>query len=200
MDITVNQELSNHTSDASLKLHLGFQECTPHTCGWLGGDTVNTFMPYPQHDRSARALDWRRLNKNIVEAEQACQALENPNYGWQHHPAVEMWRGHYAELVHYGVAMYREWQRRYDDGERGGNRSHKSGERLVQRYRELAPYIGDDYAPPDWLGDERLHSSHRACLLAKDGEWYGQFGWSEQPTPPGDDGRWPYWWPGGDSA
>jgi hypothetical protein len=41
---------------------------------------------------------------------------------------------------------------------------------------------------PPWLGDERLHASHRSNLLRKDPEHYGQFEWTEP-----DD--LPYWWP-----
>ena len=41
---------------------------------------------------------------------------------------------------------------------------------------------------PPWLGDERLHSTHRANLLRKDPQWYGQFQWTEDPGTG-------YWWP-----
>ena len=34
---------------------------------------------------------------------------------------------------------------------------------------------------PDWIGDERIHKSHRSNLLRKDGEFYKQYGWTE-PT------------------
>jgi len=39
-----------------------------------------------------------------------------------------------------------------------------------------------------YSGEEKLHSSHRAALLLKDQEWYGQFGWTEEPGME-------YWWP-----
>ena len=32
--------------------------------------------------------------------------------------------------------------------------------------------------------DEKFHSSHRANLLRKDSEWYGQYGWDENPESP----------------
>jgi hypothetical protein len=34
---------------------------------------------------------------------------------------------------------------------------------------------------PTWLGDERVHSSHRSNLLRKDAEFYGTKGWPEGP-------------------
>lgn len=54
---------------------------------------------------------------------------------------------------------------------------------------------------PEWLArddelTEAVISSHRACLLAKDFDWYSQFGWSEAPTPQDPlTGKWPYVWP-----
>lgn len=154
---------------------------------------MQTFLPYPSYRKSASVLDDRRLNKQIVECEQIIKALENPDYGWQHHPAVNMWRGKYANLVKYGVAMYDEWQRRFDDGERGGKRDHKSGERITRRYRDLAPFA-DSLKPPSWLGNEALHRSHRSCLLAKDEQYYRRF-WPELKAAHKVDGHWPYVWP-----
>lgn len=41
---------------------------------------------------------------------------------------------------------------------------------------------------PPWLGDERVHSSHRANLLRKKYAHYSQFGWKETPVKG-------YYWP-----
>jgi hypothetical protein len=41
---------------------------------------------------------------------------------------------------------------------------------------------------PSWLGDERVHSSHRSNLLRKRPEHYGLLGWTEGPDMP-------YHWP-----
>lgn len=150
---------------------------------------MNTFLPHKSFSKSARALDNRRLCKQITECEQILKALRDPDYGWQHHPAVQMWRGYEKALIVYGLYCYSEWKHRYVVGKRGGKLSHKSGQRLIS----TALYAGA-YKRPSWLGDERLHTSHRACLLAKDPDWYGQFDWTEDPTPRTEDG-WPYWWP-----
>lgn len=49
---------------------------------------------------------------------------------------------------------------------------------------------------PAWTRDEDFISSQRACLLYKDPDWYGQFGWTERPTGPSPmTGKWPYKWP-----
>src|SRR5215213_3292474 len=41
---------------------------------------------------------------------------------------------------------------------------------------------------PPWLGDERVHASHRAALVRKDPEFYG-------PVFPDADPSVPYFWP-----
>lgn len=132
---------------------------------------MQTFLPYPNYYRSLECLDGRRLRNQVFR-----EGKTLINGGWPHHPASKMWRGHYHDLALYcleglrvlrmrGVA-YQEWERYY---------------RVL---REVFP----DNGPPPWLGDERLHSSHRANLLRKDPEWYGQFGWTEKPATG-------YWWP-----
>jgi hypothetical protein len=41
---------------------------------------------------------------------------------------------------------------------------------------------------PHWLGDERIHASHRSNLIRKDPAHYSQFNWSESADIP-------YYWP-----
>ena len=51
--------------------------------------------------------------------------------------------------------------------------------------------VEEAYGPilmPRWLGDEKLHASHRSNLLKKDPEYYGRYNWKES-----DD--LPYHWP-----
>lgn len=47
---------------------------------------------------------------------------------------------------------------------------------------------------PPWLGNKQFHSAHRAILLAKNYDWYKQFGWAEKPAEKVN-GKWPYVWP-----
>lgn len=49
-------------------------------------------------------------------------------------------------------------------------------------------FTAKDMKVPPWLGDERVHASHRSNLLRKDPVWYGQFDWTDNPTDP-------YVWP-----
>jgi hypothetical protein len=87
---------------------------------------------------------------------------------WSNHPAVKMWRGYSIALLLYGDVMIAEWVRR----------GYKNNMLLWLDFHNF----WDEVLLPNWLGDERLHSSHRANLLRKDPEYYGQFGWTEEPT------------------
>lgn len=128
---------------------------------------MQTFLPYPDFARSAACLDYRRLGKQRVEAWQIYQALTRPDYGWQNHPAVKMWRGYPKTLLTYGMAVCEAWlERGYKDT-------------LLDRFTyEWDSHSNDN---PKWLGEEPFHSSHRAALLFKDPKHYSTFGWSEQP-------------------
>jgi len=143
---------------------------------------VQTFLPYPDFARSARALDRRRLGKQRVETLQVLRAATVPGYGWYRHPATAMWSGHLPALVAYGRAMVDEWTAR------GG--ADSTGWQI----REFAPEAWDHYpddgvaVPPPWLGDEALHRSHRSNLLRKDEGLYREL-FPEDPA--GLDYVWP---------
>jgi len=137
---------------------------------------MQTFLPLSNFSETARCLDFKRLGKQRVEAWQILQALENPKYGWQNHPAKKMWEGHNRLLCLYGLAICDEWiSRMFRDSLR------------VKFYSELVRlddlWFDGKYSEkyPEWLGEEKLHSSHRAALLAKNYNYYKQFKWSEEP-------------------
>jgi hypothetical protein len=153
---------------------------------------MQTFLPYPSFSESARVLDSKRLNKQILEATQILRILarlrkgEKP--GYMHHPAVKAWAGCEWTLFKYIGDCCRLWFWRNNP-----ERLHKCyiqafdiigdvGKMYVLRHpgdpRDL--YI-DKKAVPCWLGNPAVHSAHRARLLAKDPEHYGQFGWTEEP-------------------
>jgi hypothetical protein len=125
---------------------------------------MQTFLPYPSFAASARALDTSRLGKQRVETLQILRALEFPDYGWQSHPAVRMWRGRTAALVRYGLDCVAEWTAR----------GH--GDSTAAQILEFAPSVehcsqqqlAEQGLLPAWLGDQRIHLSHQSQLLAKD--------------------------------
>ncbi len=133
---------------------------------------MQTFLPYPDFTQSLACLDRARLGKQRVEAKQILLALTQPEYGWQSHPAVSMWRGHGSALATYGRICCEVWQDRgYDDS-------------LWHFFYEQETGGG----MPGWFGSSDLHASHRSNLLRKDPIWYGRYGWTEGPDLP-------YVWP-----
>lgn len=124
---------------------------------------MQTFLPYPDFRESAQCLDYRRLGKQRVEAMQILKALRGETKGWVNHPATKMWSGYEDALGLYMNVMIDEWI------SRGYNNT-------MQKYEFDNTYLVD---LPPWFGDEEFHASHRANLLRKDPEHYGQFNWEE---------------------
>lgn len=133
---------------------------------------VQTFLPYPDFEESARVLDPKRLGKQRVECIQVLRGLTVPTYGWRHHPAVKMWRGHEEALGRYAFTVCEVWtELGFGDtcAATIGSELAAHGVRAVRTQPELA----EAGALPSWLGDEDFHRSHRSSLLRKDPEHYG---------------------------
>lgn len=133
---------------------------------------MQTFLPFARFDKSARALDDRRLGKQRVEALQILRALTYERYGWKNHPAVRMWAGYEEALLAYAVAVCREWCARgfADTCEaKMANDAAAAGLARVPRTQDELAAAG---ALPAWLGDEAFHRSHRSALVRKDPEVY----------------------------
>ena len=129
---------------------------------------MQTFLPYPEFARSAEVLDVPRLGKQRVETLQVLRALELGDYGWRSHPVVRMWRGRTPALVAYGLAVVRVWTRL--------GHADSTHELIAEFAPEVEPLTQADLARrgllPSWLGDERLHRSHRSALVRKDPAFY----------------------------
>jgi len=139
---------------------------------------VNTFLPYEDFYESAKALDYRRLGKQRVEALQILRANLGLTAGWVNHPASKMWKGHEACLAVYGLAMCKEWV--------GRGFKDSCTDKFKDLFKQCKQGIISD---PYWLGDSDLHLSHQSNLLRKDPVYYGRYGWEVS-----DD--LPYVWPG----
>ena len=133
---------------------------------------MQTFLPYADFEESARALDPKRLGKQRVECIQVLRGLTVPTYGWRHHPAVKMWRGHEEALGRYAFTVCEVWtELGFGDtcAATLGSDLAAYGVSSVRSQPELAA-AG---ALPSWLGDEEFHRSHRSSLLRKDPDFYG---------------------------
>lgn len=132
---------------------------------------MQTFLPYPDFKMSMQCLDNKRLGNQVYR-----EGKTLINGGWKNHPASKMWRGYERALALYCLAGLDELENR-------GRSYPQHREDFIDKLNSLP-----DNGMPPWIGDPRLHSSHRANLLRKDAEWYGQFGWKETP-------REGYFWP-----
>ncbi len=148
---------------------------------------MQTFLPYRDFTRSSQVLDSPRLGKQRVETLQVLRALELGEYGWRNHPVVKMWRGRTAALVLYGLENVRAW--------RGRGHADSTYDLIAEFAPEVESATQADLAAegllPSWLGDGRVHVSHRSALVRKDPDVYRPV-FGDVP----DD--LPYHWPDGD--
>jgi hypothetical protein len=122
---------------------------------------MQTFLPYQNFSESAKCLDRQRLGKQRVENLQILKALNDPDYGWQNHPAVKMWRGRRGALLMYQEAICFEWT----------SRGYK--DTCLEKSKNLVVDIPpSEWFAPFWLGNYDLHKSHRSNLLRKDPDHY----------------------------
>lgn len=134
---------------------------------------MQTFLPYKSFERSAKCLDNKRLGKQRVEVLQILKALLQPSSrcakAWGKHPAVRMWKGYESYLFLYGTEICGEWKKR-------GYRDSCWKKMLKLFKRNLRRFL-----VPPWLGDRKLHSSHKSALLNKNYNWYKRFKWKVKP-------------------
>ena len=138
---------------------------------------MQTFLPSSSFEESAKWLDDRRLNKQILEARTIYGIIISGKAegAWVNHPITKMWRKYPEALTLYYNECLHQWK-----DIRHRNHSYKMI--IVDKY-----YVSF----PLWLGDNRLHSSHRANLLRKDYDFYRKYGWDEQFM---EYWKMPYWW------
>lgn len=119
---------------------------------------MQTFLPYPDFEKSAKVLHFKHLGKQRVEAKQIFQALTQ-NKGWVHHPATKMWAGYEYQLLQYGKAICEEWiGRGYNDS-------------LLTQFTAAQVGLKDTGLPP-WMGVKEFHEAHRSNLMRKKPEYY----------------------------
>jgi hypothetical protein len=147
---------------------------------------MQTFLPLPDYQQSLECLDPRRLGNQIWR-----EAKTLARGGWANHPASRMWRGYTGSLCEYALVGLEVLR---DRNPKHGYGSGKFYAHVWDFFSELKSRQPHCLEPP-WLGCEEFHSSHRAALLFKDPDWYGQFDWSESPSVPDHKGSLPYVWP-----
>lgn len=136
---------------------------------------MQVFVPLPNFNDSRKVLDKKRLFKQVIEIRQILAGMgmkveknDGTFYRPTHknHPIYKTWEDQQGCLMHYHDLLLYECQQRNIKT----NIKNFFPDSLLHKF---------DY--PSWWGREDFHSRHRAALLAKNPEWYGQFGWSEEP-------------------
>jgi hypothetical protein len=133
---------------------------------------MQTFLPQSNYSISARILDNKRLNKQILEGYQILNVLSGKSKtgGWRNHPAVLMWKGFERGLWDYVQAMIAEAKSR-------GIKTENNEANL----NNLKDICWDDWGNtiPDYFQDEnkliRIVTTHRANLFKKDPLLYAPF-------------------------
>lgn len=120
---------------------------------------MQTFLPFPDFNLSAQALDKRRATKQLVECIQILNVLCGLSEGWKHHPAVRMWRGHEGALIEYASVVLDVCLSVH---------KIKFTEATINKVYAFAEIVSEDsWAMPTWLGDNNFHQSHQSNLNRK---------------------------------
>lgn len=147
---------------------------------------MQTFLPYPDFEQSAKCLDRARLGKQRIEVVQLLKTLLGISNGWKNHPACKMWKGYEAALAQYGLAICTEWISR---GYRDQQRAVIEG--LIRDHGLTTVEM------PHWLNDARIQDTHRSALIMKAAHHYAKQ-WPGHPYMVKEEGKpLPYYWPEG---
>lgn len=126
---------------------------------------MQTFLPESDFNKTAKHLDRKRLIKQSVENLQILKSLAglyNKSGAWKNHPAVKMWKGHEDWLFLYNESIIKEiLMRGYK------NNTYIEFDKIYEDN-----FLGLESDKPWWLGDEKLHYSHKGRLFEKDPEKY----------------------------
>ena len=149
---------------------------------------MQTFLPYPDFDKTASVLDYKRLGKQRVETLQIVLGILRINPDgtpktskrtWGDHVVGIMWSSSLDSLLDYQTSIIKEWVGRgYRDT------CLDKTKLAIQRAAKPEHFQGT----PVWIGNRDFHRSHQSNLTRKFPEHYGHL-WPDVP----DD--LPYVWP-----
>ena len=133
---------------------------------------MQTFLPHTNTLKAARALDSKRLNKQILEGYQILNVLSGRSKtgAWKNHPAVLMWKGYEHGLWEYIRSMVSEASLR-------GIKTENNVKNLNTLYQECSDDWGNEH-PSFWQNENkvmRIITTHRANLFKKDPIYYVRY-------------------------
>lgn len=139
---------------------------------------MQTFLPHIGWNKSLQSLDDLRLGKQRVETKQILMILSGESQGYQHHPAIQMWRGYERALCWYGASACYQWR----------IVRHKKCDLYPWFPARDKTYATNHPVLPPWTTDAWFMRSHRSNLIRKDPAYYG-------PKWPNTPENMPYLWP-----
>lgn len=140
------------------------------------------YLPHPDFEVSAQAFDSAMLQVNI---DNIINLLENFHETEFAQPVDDRqrlaWKDHEVSLCWYGIVLCVEMERR---------QLHASSRARLEWHLDMASAGAFSMDRPDWVGDERVHTSHQSQLIAHNPRVYA-------PAFPGIPDNLPVWWPHG---
>lgn len=116
---------------------------------------MQIFIPYSSPIETAKCLDKKRLNKQIIECQQILNVFNGTSLAWKNHPVTKM----YANNADW-VELYRDCLLEY----RNGNIDEAVTKSMLA-----------DQIKPAFLHNQALLDQHKKRLYTKDQNKYKQF-------------------------
>lgn len=137
---------------------------------------MQTFLPSSNISYTAKSLDNKRLNKQILEGYQILKVLsgESISGAWRNHPAVLMWKGYETGLWSYIQHMIKEAKVRGIKTINNENNLNDLKAKCSGRWGKTPPSF--------WLNDNkvmRITTTHKANLFKKDPIYYIKYQYAE---------------------
>lgn len=149
---------------------------TDYVDGW----DYMTLLPFPNFKKTAAALDDDTLSKQRCDILRLLHHLVGKDaYGTAPPPAslCAMWRGNEYWLAMFGLACCSEWRQR------------GKADSILNVFRVFVS-AAPEVPPPHWLGDKKLHDSHKSALIRRNNRYYRmRFRWETIPD------NIPIYWP-----
>ena len=120
---------------------------------------MQIFLPYSSADESILVIDPKRLFKGALESQQILKSIIHGS-GWSNHPITKAFKNHPWYVAAYGIASCDI------SNARDGFNSSKIKQNIINLCQQnlIKPSFEN---PPEWIGKEEIHSSHRSRLLCK---------------------------------
>lgn len=113
---------------------------------------MQTFLPYPDFEKSAAVLDRNRLNAMRRESKMVLTIIRKTKSGetnrFINQPLLKQWYGYEDALLMYRRAVMLEWQKR----------GYKNSDEIPQEI---------DFNVPNWFGDNIYHYQMQVVLCRK---------------------------------